>query len=784
MAAPHIAFYRSRHAVRGVLAERDLSPLALAGCAIDVDVQWYSARVTVRQEYRNNGTDLVKAFAAFDVDPGWKLVHFRAEVEDHFATTKHEAVDITSDPMTTAPEFPAKMFTADIPWALHVGHSVLTTCTFLVELATVGHNGVQFTLPKHIVPHRHHATADVDDVGGWTRRFAVQSVGRLPESLLIHFHGCFASAIDGVPKVNVAGAIANRLGDPRCFDVKYEVRGSVVQPSDDIVVTANLIKDEDSVSVAVKKETAAHVADADRFGLCIGVSPQFEATANAAPNIELVFAIDSSGSMKGWAPAVSEAVQRVIGGVPESCYVNAVRFGTSQEWFSAFSAPVSEESVNGLKRFAGIAGSDMGGTRIHDALLSTYQREIVTGHARVVVLITDGTESKLSQRAVELAANNKHSARVVAVTLGTTGDIALGSMLARVSNGVHAHANTAEELFTAVPTALSQVLTPTLTEVKVDFKYDGVDEIPPLRLTVEAVPLLPSNRRAVLYALGSETLRGCTVRVSGLYGGEARDLNIHTGDLTNSDTTANPNDVTSVSLVHATAAATRIDTLVSANHKSCLSSDEGAEVRRLAAAFFVPSPLSTLAGRTEVGPTSRLVCHRYVDRRAYYALPPPPPVLAPGGHAVDPDSGEAAVAVFPPKHATIRSGATTAQFLGDLVKGIVDSVCSPEGESDLLLGQRATGMWFHGDHKAAAAVGLTVTGVWSSVPVTVYGEERPTVADVDQWITALAVAHLETNRGPRVELALAKASAKLSGQPRGKEALAAAKEVYAARRTS
>jgi hypothetical protein len=166
-----------------------------------------------------------------------------------------------------------------------------------------------------------------------------------------------------------------------------------------------------------------------------------------------------------------------------------------------------------------------------------------------------------------------------------------------------------------------------------------------------------------------------------------------------------------VSLVHAAAAASRIDTLVNLNAKSALSAAERQEVTQLSTAFCVPSPFTKLQCKSEelpverFDPKSKIINFNFVEKRVSYILPPGPQPRGPTGAAADADSSTEALhsASSSSAAATATGGSTAADFLRGVVLAAVNQVVAEYSIDDVIQRQRRAGYWPAGTAYAALA---------------------------------------------------------------------------------
>lgn len=748
LAPAHAAFLRSGQPQRGVLRCDDFTPLALEGCVIDVQVTWFLARVNVRQEFKNTSGASIKAFAALPVEPGWTVAGFRFEIENHFAMGKLVHNDV-ADPVATTKDPVLDLFTAAIPRSIQAGQSVIVTATYFAPIAAVGSHAATLRLPRNLSAGR---DPSADETTAWRSAFVVPSMSRLTRSVMVSIKGRMYAANDAPPKVPAFPDAASKLlGDPRNFEIKFESRDPSLQLHQDVVVNFSLIKDEDPINVQIVQEIGKDFAAHDAFALAVSVAPEFTATHRANPNVEVVFAVDCSGSMDAHMAAVKQALRVATSGLPTSCFVNIVRFGDTTEWlFPEGSRQVDAATLAEVHDFiAGRLDANLGETKINRAVNDILAKPFLAGFARNVVLLSDGTEAAHSQRLLELVKANTHSTRVSTVAIGPTADTRLFAEIATQSNGRAVVAPTTINAALLV-NLLAQVVVPTLADVALVYSYDGSDAEPPIRKSHDRIALIPADERRVLYGIAAADLRSFSAVVGGNIALEHTEYRVHSGDLTRvaEKSDAHAGDAHGVSLVHVAAASERIRTVIDRSERSCATAEEAEEVTRLSLQFGVITPYTTFQGNdghgTAVDPDRRMIAAAYASERARLRLPPGPVTKDISGAAIHPDSG------YVPKIVAH----STREFMGAIVADVVNALCAEPTAEEILLLQNVDGSWSP-SVKAAGATGRSLREI----------ETADAAHDnLQAWMTALVVAALSARYSldrDATQLAIAKANAHL-----------------------
>lgn len=796
LAPAHVAFRRRAGVVRarGLLRSRDDEPLPVSGAIIEAQWQWFFARVTLRLECRNASCETIEAFAALDVPLGWHVASFRAEVEAKHVSTQYRRIPwadhklVVDDRATARATSDAGLLTAAVPWELASGQSCLLTVVFFCPASSVTRDAVILRLPRELMPQNPSAAltaaANATEAKQWSQRFSLPTVGRLPKSLLIHGKGTLFCAAAANPTVSISGASSSKQADPRRIEFKYDNRDLVQQLPAAMDVSVRMIPDEDPIMVHTVREDAPHIHPSDHYAMALCFAPSFPKLDDPLhANIELVILVDDSGSMSRHSASVSHSLKAFLHSLPDNIVVNVGVFGDDTTWLLDEGALATDAVVDGVCERLVLDGS-RGSSKIHRALTGAYMKPVVAGYARYIVLITDGAETTFRTRSVDLVLDNTHTTMFGVVTIGAEADRAGLAWAAQRAGGTAAHIASGDECLAALTDVLKPHLRPHLTFMRVRYSYDGVEEVPPVRLCAARLPMVPAGGRAVIYAFGHKELRGCTIRVAALVGAEQREFTLHTGPVEKAEVNScNERDASSVSVTHAAAAVSRIYSLVHASDASSLPVGERDEIVRLSEHFFVGSPYTALLGVGD-GPLGgfNLVRHPFDEQRTDSSFPQPTiaPFRDPSGSAADADAFFAREKVRITTLPKILGWSDVHTVAEAVVCDLVTDVCQPfDVARSVLIHQHADGSWPIDKPLLWQALGLTTASVHDAMPP---------LDDVraDHWATAIIIAVLGKKFAAgdsKVYLAVLKANNLLDEISGGSKELRVAADAVAAHAT-
>lgn len=144
-----------------------------------------------------------------------------------------------------------------------------------------------------------------------------------------------------------------------------------------------------SVTISLSAQTLSQTPRAADFAVLVdGARPSIDVFATAGEPVEVVVAIDTSGSMQGNAIAQARAAAiSFVEQMPDSVQLAVVGFATSPEVIAPFGTPV-EEIVAALR---GLEAT--GNTALYDAVVTASAQFTGSDARRVIVLLSDGGDT-------------------------------------------------------------------------------------------------------------------------------------------------------------------------------------------------------------------------------------------------------------------------------------------------------------------------------------------------------------------------------------------------------
>jgi len=233
------------------------------------------------------------------------------------------------------------------------------------------------------------------------------------------------------------------------------------------------------------------------------IQPPERVTVEDVTPKELVFVLDTSGSMSGFPiEKAKETMQLALDGLYPADTFNLITFAGDTRIL--FPAPVSATPENLKKAQAFLAGSSgAGGTEMMKAIKASLDPSDAQGHMRIVCFMTDGYVGNDMEIISEV---QKHpNARVFAFGIGSSVNRFLLDKMAEQGRGEVEYVALNDDGSAAARRFHQRVRNPLLTDISIDWKGLPVADVYPQRIPdlFGAKPLILTGRYT---AAGSGTI--------------------------------------------------------------------------------------------------------------------------------------------------------------------------------------------------------------------------------------------------------------------------------------
>ena len=472
------------------------SAVPLTGVAVDAEISNLSARVTVSQRYVNNEAAPIEAVYVFPLDEGSAVSGFEAIVDGTLVVgevkERDEAFKIYDDAMAQGhgafllDEERPDVFQASVG-NLPPGKEVLLKLTYVSELS-IADGSIRFVVPTTVSPRY----APVEDRSG---------VGR-PDSEALNppVSWTVPYGLNLTARLALTGPIG-RIESPS-HPIAIAVNGgeaTVTLSQREAALDQDFVLAVDAPALATPQAWIERNDDGDD-AVAIGFAPPRRTEVSPA---EVIFLVDRSGSMAGTSiEEVRNALQLCLRSLVSGCYFNIIGFGTKIDLLFPHSRVYDEATLAAASAHVSGMQADLGGTEILPALEAAFNQSRPTSMARQVVVITDG-EVTNTDAVLAFVRKQEAYARVFTFGIGAGPSHHLVRGLARAGGGAAEFIMPGERASAKVTRQLARVLSPALTNVRLDWGGLEVTQapsvVPPVfgdgRLLVYGIVKTPRERR-------------------------------------------------------------------------------------------------------------------------------------------------------------------------------------------------------------------------------------------------------------------------------------------------
>lgn len=267
----------------------------------------------------------------------------------------------------------------------------------------------------------------------------------------------------------------NRQGDTRA-SVSFEQIQTL--PSQDFILYYALSEKEFGLTLLTHREKGK-----DGYFLAL-LSPKLEIKANEAVPKDIVFVLDTSGSMseEGKLDKAIVALKFGLRSLHNGDRFNIIHFASEEHLFETALVPATSSNVDrAIEHISKLEAN--GGTDINSALLAALKMFSVGTRPHFVLFLTDGLPTVGEQNIARILSNAKQANQAVArlFTIGVGYDVNthLLDPLAENNHGVADYIAPKEDLEVRVSDIFTKVNSPVLTNLKLDFGSAKITELYP-----------------------------------------------------------------------------------------------------------------------------------------------------------------------------------------------------------------------------------------------------------------------------------------------------------------
>ncbi|MDE0942313.1 MAG: marine proteobacterial sortase target protein [Alphaproteobacteria bacterium] len=275
------------------------------------------------------------------------------------------------------------------------------------------------------------------------------------------------------------------------------------RPKSEAAPQAGLFVESDAPS-----QTGSYV----RHVLLMLVPPLVAAEDNAPPARELLFVLDTSGSMGGASIRQAKAaLLRAMDSLGGGDYFNILEFNSSHSRLFATSMKADPAHLNQARGWIAALKAG-GGTEMAPALGAALSQAAIPGVLRQVVFLTDGAVGNEAQL-FALIADQLGSARLFTIGIGSAPNSNFMRGAAQAGRGSFLHIGSAAQIGTRMDELINKLSHPAMTDIQVIFDNGGSAQ-----LARDPIPDLYAGEPLVIAA--KLTGRVDAMTVSGRRGGQ------------------------------------------------------------------------------------------------------------------------------------------------------------------------------------------------------------------------------------------------------------------------
>ena len=444
----------------------------LVGVSIETEIHSFYSKVVIAQRYVNREPTPIEAVYVFPLDEGAAVCAFEAMVDGTLVVGEvHErdkAFEMYDDAMEQGhgafllDEERPDVFQASIG-NLPPGKEVTVRLTYVSELA-VDEGRLRFVIPTTVSPR--YAPAQ-DRIGtGRSDEEALNPpvASTVPYGMNLSVHIAMPGTISAVE--SPSHPISMKLNDREATITLGQKESALDR---DFVLSIDAVGLDAPHAVVERDDNGSQA-------IGIAFAPAFETTSAPA---ELIFLVDRSGSMGGDSiDEVRNALQLCLRSMTTGCRFNIVGFGSTYEsLFSNGSRAYDQSSFEKATAHVAAMEADLGGTELLPALQSVLEQPVSAELPRQVVILTDG---QVTNTDAVLALANAHAstARIFTFGIGAGASHHLVRSLARAGGGTAEFIFPGERIEPKVLRQVARLLSPALTDVRVEWVGGDVTQAP------------------------------------------------------------------------------------------------------------------------------------------------------------------------------------------------------------------------------------------------------------------------------------------------------------------
>ncbi len=497
--------------------EQGYTTAALLNTDVDMKISGLVARVTVRQEFRNEGSEWVEGIYVFPLPDKAAVDHMRLHIGDRFiegeiqekehAKKTYEQAKQAGKKASLVEQQRANLFTTSVA-NVAPGELVVVEIEYLEDIRYEdGSFSIRF--PMTLTPRYIPGQALPDKVGsGWA-----PDTDRVPDASLVtppmvtasrgHRISLQASVNAGVPLEIIASRYHPVSVSETDGQYGVSLAAGTTAMDHDFELVWRPVR-----SAAPRAMTFTETIGGKPYHLLM-VMPPDEASPQVMPR-EVIFIVDTSGSMHGVSISQAKrAVHLAIKALKPGDRFNVIEFNSFTNALYAQTVPASSANVGNALKFVKQLQAN-GGTEMRPAITMALNAPPHETHLRQIVFITDGAVG-YEDEMFSMIEDKLGNARLFTVGIGSAPNSWFMRKAAEAGRGSYTFVSALHEVREKMDALFAKLESPQVTDIAVQWPSGVVIDSYP-----SVVPDLYLGEPVVVRVQASGPFRsGDTVRVVG-----------------------------------------------------------------------------------------------------------------------------------------------------------------------------------------------------------------------------------------------------------------------------
>jgi len=503
---------------------------------VNITINGLVARVSVMQEFKNDGNEWVEGVYVFPLPGKAAVDHMRLYIGDRYiegeiqekeqARKAYEQAKQEGKKTSLVEQQRANLFTTSVA-NIAPGETVIVEIEYLEDVR-FDDGAFSLRFPMTLTPRYIPGQALPDKVGsGWSSDTdevsdASQITPPMVSASRAHKVSLQASVNAGMP----LEIIASRYHPVNVAEIdgRYAVTlaGSRVPMDHDFELLWRPVASSSPRAMAFTE-----TVHGEPHHLLMVMPPDIgESTMVRMPR-EMIFIVDTSGSMHGVSiEQAKRALQRALDGLQPEDRFNVIEFNTHTNPLFAASVPADALAVNKAKNFVKRLRAD-GGTNMRPALQRALRTLPLESHLRQIIFITDGSVGN-EEGLFELIDSSLGKARLFTVGIGSAPNSWFMRKAAEVGRGTFTIISSLHEVGEKMDRLFRKLERPQVTNISVQWPSGVIVDAYPA-----VIPDLYLGEPITVRAKSSGAFRrGAVVRIVGdsVSGSWASDLALNVSE--------------------------------------------------------------------------------------------------------------------------------------------------------------------------------------------------------------------------------------------------------------